>query len=227
MRVLVTGAAGHVAQQVLPALERRYEVRPVDLADGDLSDAAVARRAVTGVDAIVHLAGNPHPNSGWDSLLGPNVVAVANILTAAATTRVVLASSIHAVGQYPGHVDTQLPTAPCCAYGATKAFAEAAAYTHSYSSGGSAICLRLGACTPTPPARQALDHWLAPEDLQQLVIRALEAPVRFAIVHGVSANTGSHWSTANTIGYRPSRDSSPYRLEVGDDPQWAPCQGAD
>ncbi|GAA2816648.1 NAD-dependent epimerase/dehydratase family protein [Kribbella solani] len=227
MRVLVTGAAGSVARQVLPALERRYEVRPVDLPDGDLSDLEAARRLTTGVDAVVHLAGNPQPAAGWESLHRPNIVALTNILAVAGRSRVVLASSVHAVGQYRlGGVDAQRPAAPCCSYGATKAFAEVAARAHSYQTGGTAICLRLGACTPTPPARQALELWLAPEDLQQLVIRALEAPARFAIVPGVSANTGSRWSTANTIGYRPTKDSAQYRNQVDDVPGWATCEGA-
>ncbi|GAA1560585.1 NAD(P)-dependent oxidoreductase [Kribbella hippodromi] len=227
MRILVTGAAGSVAQQVLPALKRRYEVRPVDLPDGDLSDPGVARRLVHGVDAIVHLAGNPDPAASWEDLHRSNIVGVTNILAVAGGTRVVLASSVHAVGQYRlGGVDAQRPAAPCCNYGATKAFAEAAAQAHAYQTGGTAICLRLGACTPTPPARQALELWLAPEDLQQLVIRALEAPARFAIAPGVSANSGSRWSTANTIGYRPAKDSAQYRTQVDDVPGWATCEGA-
>ena len=226
MRVLVTGAAGNVAQQVLPALEQRYEIRPVDLADGDLSDAAVAGLLVADADAIVHLAGNAQPGASWDELFAPNIVAVANILAAARTTRVVLASSIHAVGQYRhGFVDSHKPAAPCCSYGASKAYAEAAAHSHCYRSNGSAICLRLGACTPEPPARDALGHWLAPEDLQQLVICALETPVRFAIAHGISANTGSRWSIANTIGYSPTQDSAQYQDLVGDEPGWATCEG--
>ncbi|MFF0269883.1 NAD-dependent epimerase/dehydratase family protein [Kribbella sp. NPDC004536] len=227
MRVVVTGAAGNVAQQVLPALEQRYELRPVDLADGDLSDAAVAGRLVADADAIVHLAGNAQPSASWDELFAPNIVAVANILAAARKKRVVFASSVHAVGQYrEGIVDSHSPAAPCCSYGASKAYAEAAANSHCYQFGGSAICLRLGACTPEPPALDALEHWLGPEDLQQLVIRALETPVRFAIVPGISANTGSRWSTANPIGYSPTQDSANHRHLVETATGWATCEGA-
>ena len=72
MRVLVTGAAGSIGRRSCrdsPPLG--HELRGLDLAGGgsdgcslgwitgDCLDPAVAAEAVAGVDAVVHLAGNP------------------------------------------------------------------------------------------------------------------------------------------------------------------------
>ncbi|MEU6782880.1 NAD(P)-dependent oxidoreductase [Nonomuraea angiospora] len=224
MRVLVTGASGLVAGQVIPALEMRHELRLTDLADGDLADADFARRVTDGVDAILHLAANANPDASWDDLAGPNMRAVTNVLDAAGARRVVLASSVHVMGQYrAGPVEPDWQPSPCCRYGAAKAFAEAAGRMHSHRYGGAVICLRLGATVPKPPARQALPAWLAPDDLRRLVLLALEAPVRFEVCHGVSANTSSIWSTRNNLGYTPTCDSEPYRDQTPDVDGWGPC----
>ena len=68
MTTLLTGSSGFIGRQLAPALQQRgATVRGVDRADevpdaldecvqGDLCDSEVARRAVSGVDRILHLA---------------------------------------------------------------------------------------------------------------------------------------------------------------------------
>ncbi len=67
--ILVTGAAGGVATQIRPLLRDHYRLRlsdraPVpdpspeeEVAPADLADLDALRRAIAGVDGILHLGG--------------------------------------------------------------------------------------------------------------------------------------------------------------------------
>jgi nucleoside-diphosphate-sugar epimerase len=234
-RVLLTGAAGGVAGLLLPGLVDEYDMVLTDRTplaggvQGDLSDPAFVAEITNGVDAVVHLAGNPDPSATWDELQVPNVEVVAAVL-AAGVSRVVLASSGHAMGQYVAArrvpVEPDWPAAPCCSYGATKVFAEALGRAHAYRTGTTVVSLRLGATSAEPMATSALGSWLGPADLRELVRCGLRADVGFAVVHGMSANTRGDWDLRNAIGYQPSLDSEAYADAVPVDPSWGPCTGA-
>lgn len=242
MKTLLTGAAGGVAGQLKDGLGelslRVTDVRPVDewyipdgwnaltrpapeAVTGDLADRDFAASALAGVDAVVHLAANPSPGAGWPDLRRPNTDAVVTLLETArdlAVRRVVLASSVHAMGGYllAGErlVDPAWPVAPCCEYGVTKAFAEAMGRFIADSSETSVVCLRLGACLLTPPSRAELAGWLAPDDLRRLVHAALTADVRYGTYFGVSANTPPGFDLTNArreLGYQPELDAADYR----------------
>lgn len=240
MKVLVTGAAGGVGQLLLPGLTGRHELTLTDRVPipnaqgattmvGDLTDTAFARGVTAGVDAIVHLAANPDPQATWSQLLGPNIQLVTTLLDAAVANgidKLVLASSAHAMGQYVRRpdrpIDPAWPPAPCCGYGASKAFTEAAARSYSYRYGISTICLRLGATFEKPWNTGMLGAWFAPEDLRQLVLRCLSSDVSFGIYHGISANTRSDWDIHNArieLGYEPQCDSEIFAatVQTGDD----------
>ncbi|WP_020574449.1 NAD-dependent epimerase/dehydratase family protein [Actinopolymorpha alba] len=232
-RVLLTGAAGGVAQLLLPGLVDSYDLvltdrRPVPGGvTGDLADPAFLAKVTEGVDAIVHLAANANPQATWDELRIPNVEVVASLL-ATGVSRIVLASSGHAMGQYVTNarvpVDPDWPVAPCCAYGATKGFAEALGQAHAYRTATSVVSLRLGATSAEPLATSALGGWLGPADLRQLVLCALEADVRYEVCPGVSANTRSEWDVRNAIGYQPTLDSEMYADGVPVDESWGLCR---
>jgi nucleoside-diphosphate-sugar epimerase len=232
-RLLVTGAAGRVAGQLLPGLEG-HELRLTDLAAvdalpelvvGELTDRALLDELLDGVDAVVHLAGNPEPDSAWSQLRDPNVEAFAALLDAARShgvRRVVFASSVHAMGVHEGQgrwpVDPAWPPAPCCAYGATKAFDEALARAYAYRSPMSLVGLRFGLCSPTPSDAEAVAGWTGPADLQQIVNGALEADVRFSVYHAMSWPSRHRWSldaTMRELGYRPEPDGRSLDAEAG------------
>jgi nucleoside-diphosphate-sugar epimerase len=76
--VLLTGASGYIAEQLLPALRERYDLglidaraedrhgRPVEgvqIADLTAADPEANRRFFQGMDAVVHL-GYIHPPGG-------------------------------------------------------------------------------------------------------------------------------------------------------------------
>ncbi len=238
-RVLVTGAAGRVAGQLLPGLEGRplrlldrtaAEHPGAETVTGELTDPAALERALDGVGAVVHLAGNPDPSASWAELRGPNVEGFAALLAAAERTgvrRVVFASSVHAMGAHEADgrvpVDAAWPPRPCCPYGATKAFDEAVASVATRRGALSTVGLRLGATVPEPAQRSQLASWLGPADLQQVVVRALEVDardVRLGAYPAVSANTRQHWDLTAAraeLGYAPVLDSEEFAARVADD----------
>jgi nucleoside-diphosphate-sugar epimerase len=125
-RVLLTGASGYIASQMLPTFRERFDCTLVDVRDTDRNGAVVpgvriadlARGALeenralfSGVDAVVHL-GYIHPPSGQgsrsvDSFYTErlNVDMAFNVYQLAfeeGVRRVVVASSNHAADWYEG-----------------------------------------------------------------------------------------------------------------------------
>ena len=229
-RLLVTGAAGRVAGQLLPGLAGRHELRLTDrlgdggaatrpeLVVGELTDRGLLDELLEDVDAVVHLAGDPDPGSSWSQLREPNVEAFTALLTAArdhGVRRVVFASSVHAMGVHEGlgrwPVDPAWPPAPCCVYGATKAFDEALARAYAYRSQLALIGLRFGLCVPDPTPAQAAAGWTGPADLQQIVLRALDTDVTFGVYHAMSWPSRRRWkldATIEELGYEPDRQAA-------------------
>lgn len=114
MRILVTGSAGHIGREQVRVLrEAGHEIRTLDRVAqkksevgehfvGDLRDLDTVRRAVAGMDAIVHLGAIPNDRRGAEEqILSINVQGTWNILLAcveAEVGRVVNFSSINALG---------------------------------------------------------------------------------------------------------------------------------
>jgi len=148
MRVLVTGATGHLGATLTRALLRRgHAVRalvrgdtlpldglPVELVHGDILDAAAVRRAADGVEVVLHLAAfiSIVPSDG-PAMMRINVEGPRNVVAAcraAGVRRLVHTSSIHALLDAGGDAITDEtrppnldPGAP--AYDRSKAMGEA------------------------------------------------------------------------------------------------------
>src|SRR5207247_7056069 len=92
-RVVVTGSTGAVGQPLCRYLLQRghtvrgFARRPTpgldDYVVGDLGDREAVRRAVAGMDTIVHLGAYPNPADFIAMLLQPNVVGLYYICEAA------------------------------------------------------------------------------------------------------------------------------------------------
>lgn len=234
MRILLTGAAGRIGTAFYAETADRYRFRLADRAtdalqprDGhevvplDVADLDACRAACAGIDAVLHLAADPSPEADfYGSLLDDNLKGVFNVFRAAkdaGATRVVFASSIHAVAGHPQGtpIPTDAPARPRNLYGASKVFGEAVAAAFAQSEGLSGIAVRIGAyhapwieANPTP---DALAAYVSPRDLNQLFVRALEAPpgLAYAVVNGISDNAVKRLAldeTRSLLGYAPQDD---------------------
>ena len=87
-KVLITGAAGRIGEVMRQGLRESYDLRLMyhrtvreaaageEVVRGSVADLAAMAAAVTGVDAVVHLAGDPAVSATWESVLEKNIQGV-------------------------------------------------------------------------------------------------------------------------------------------------------
>jgi len=222
-RILLTGAAGKVGTVLRKHLRDNFpsvhliDISPVQgLVEGeefqhcDLRDFDAVVPLMTGVDAVVHLGASLSVND-WTEIRDNNIDATWNVYEAArlaGTSRIVFASSNHAIGMHErGDVlDLDAPLRPDSLYGISKAFGENLARYYWDKYGIESACLRIGSHQSEPTNERALCTWLSDDDLGQLVIRCLTVPhLGWTPVYGVSDNDRRWWDNgkAGYIGYRP------------------------
>ena len=232
-RVVVTGAAGRIGRAVCAALADRWALVRTDLAEApggpadppvmrlDVTDGAACRTVFAGADAVVHLAADPDPEAGWDTLRPANVEGAYQVARAAAecgVRRLVLASSLHAVSGYPEGRQRRATDQPRPAnlYGATKAWAEALGAAIAATSATTVVALRIGYFAEIPPRPGAQTPgewaaWLSGRDAAELIRAAVEATDvdGCTVVNGTSRNTHSAADLRETLalGYRPQDDA--------------------
>ena len=149
MRILVTGGAGYVGSTLVPMLlEQGHRVRVYDmlkfgghgllpccqntkfeLMKGDICDRDGLKKALDGVDAVVHLAaivGYPACKKEPQLAQSTNVDGTRNLLDLRKPDqKVIYASTGSIYGSIPDYVcNENTPTAPITLYGETKAAAE-------------------------------------------------------------------------------------------------------
>lgn len=235
LKVLVTGAAGRIGTAFVSEMGARFAFRLADretrallaggkhdVVDLDVADLASCRTACEGIDAVLHLAADPSPEADfYDSLLESNIKGVYNIFRAAKDAgcrRVVYASSAHTIAGRPTHtpVEVDAPVRPVNMYGATKCFGEAVAHAFAHAQDLPSIAIRIGAYhapwLEADPSPANLAAYVSARDLNQLIVRCLEAPadLRFAVVNGQSNNRISRLDLTSTralLGYEPIDDA--------------------
>jgi nucleoside-diphosphate-sugar epimerase len=233
MRVLVTGAAGQIGRHFAASVSDELQLTLTDrTAVGatattpavtrlDITDADACRRAVSEVDAVLHLAADPAPDADFISAVLPvNMVGTYNIVTAACAARVhrfVFASSAHAVSGYPLEHQVRESDAarPGNDYGVGKAFGEALCASYAVRSSTTFVALRIGNYQDEPPTADASLQdrmaWLSPRDADQLLGLSLTAAVDDCrVAHGVSNNTPKRLALRQTravFGYHPYDDA--------------------
>lgn len=231
MKVLVTGAAGSIGQVVgAGLLDRGHEVvgldrlpapegfagtwHTEDCTDPDAVSDAIARSAP---EAVVHLAGNPDEAS-LPAALTSHVITTAALLDAMVkhrVTRIVYASSNHAVGRTPRAdlVGVDVRPRPDTFYGVGKVAAEALLSLYADRYAIDAVSCRIGSFQERPQSVRQLATWLSPDDCVRMVEAALTAPAPgFAVLYGISANTRAWWDLepGRALGYHPHDDAEEF-----------------
>lgn len=228
-RVLITGAGGRIGRDLAQRLQDRYHLRlmyhsaPPDTAPSaetvttDIADLEAIQPALSEIDAVVHLAGEPDPLASWEAVLEANIIGTRNVFEAArraGVTRIVFASTNHVMGMYDRDrawpIHAEQPVRPDTLYGVSKAFGEALGRFYADQYGIGVICLRIGWMLAEPRDDIARWMWLSPRDCAQVVWRAIESDIPFGIFYAVSANADRHWDISDTmehLGYRPQDDA--------------------
>lgn len=245
MKVLITGAAGNLGCKLVDHFTLlQFSLTLLDcVAASGVITADLSRwnedwaQHFSGVDIVVHLAGNPVAYHDWPQLIRPNIDAVMNTFEAAArygVRRVIFASSNHVMGGYQDEPDCpiteDLSPRPGLryvadgaerfsgAYAASKLFGEQLGRHYAAVRGLQVIAIRIGwvwrginepTHLPDERGEWFRQMWLSDRDYLQLMTCAVTASLTepFQIVNGMSANTGSRW------------DLSRVREKIGYEPQ--------
>ncbi|MCC7367976.1 MAG: NAD(P)-dependent oxidoreductase [Chloroflexi bacterium] len=240
--MLVTGSTGAIGQPLTRALLARghtvrgFARRPTpgltDYVEGDLADREAVRRAVDGMDTIIHLGAYPNPADFIEVLLGPNVVGLYHICEAAAESgvkRLVLASTVQVIS---GHRDLDRAVVvedgpkPVNHYALTKVWSEAAGDMYARVHNLSVISVRIGwlprnidEATRLKASERGRDIYFSHDDSDRFFTRCVEsenpAPGTSVILQATSLPTGrprmSIELAREVIGYEP-RDTFPEGL---------------
>jgi NAD+ dependent glucose-6-phosphate dehydrogenase len=257
IKVLVTGAYGLIGNLVYSRLLSQpemydvygmsrtlkqsqrtegIEVCPVEesrLRVGDLTDFDSVRRAVEGMDVVVHMAADP-AGMNWESVLNNNMVGSYHIFEAsrlAGVKRVLYASSNQVVFGYGQEepfkslfhgefeavdpqaltpIDHLQPTRPLNLYACGKVFGEALAHMYAYKMGMSCLVLRIGWVLgdDRPPTKWGRAVWCSQRDVVQLVEKAIQAPpeLKYDVFFGHSDNLYNMVDLSHAkqvLGYSP------------------------
>jgi uronate dehydrogenase len=240
MRVLVTGAAGSIGAvlchglvdrgHVVSGLDRVPEPEgftgawfTADCADPDAVEAVFgAALRAGGLDAVVHLAGIPDEASLPEELTS-HVITTAALLDAMVrhgVSRIVYASSNHAVGRTPRGelLNTATRPRPDTFYGTAKVAAEGLLSLYADRYGIDALAPRIGSFLPQPESVRGLSTWLSHDDAVRMFEACLTTPdPGFAVLYGVSANTRGWWDLepGRALGYHPQDDAERFADVVG------------
>src|SRR5450631_281477 len=211
-KIALTGAGGQLGAVLRTALVARgvalrsaggsKPLAPLaggeDVMHGDLRDRVTVDRLLEGVDVLIHFAGTsverPLPE-----IIDNNLRALVEVYEGARrhrVSRVVFASSNHAIGMYPvtDRLGLDCAPRPDGLYGLSKVWGESLARLYWDKHGIESVCVRIGSCVERPTEPRHLSTWFGHADLLHFVDRCIEAPqVGFMIVWGVSANTRGWW----------------------------------
>ena len=235
LKVLILGATGRVGPGFIEEYKKKYSksykliigIHKHSTESGfeerqvDLTDINGLKKAFSGVDVIVNLAGQSDPLAKFEDLIEPNIIGARNVFEAAlqaGVKRVVYASSVHAIKGYPLDYEVKgsdIPK-PLNDYGATKAYGEALCHVYS-SKGLSCIAVRVGAYTSDELMkkvcfeRKSYEYVITQRDFAQLISKCILAgfDLKHAILSGISNNKKKSMDIKEAkklVGYAPEDD---------------------
>ncbi|MBT3405069.1 NAD(P)-dependent oxidoreductase [archaeon] len=239
-KVLLLGASGNIGTGFIENyLENQEYQKDYDLIIGihqhnsitdklktrkfSLTDLDSLRKAFQGIDVIINLAANPHPEADFENLIDSNLIGAYNVFQIAKekkVARVIFASSVHAIKGYDLDYKVRAEDAPkpLTIYGATKAFGEALCYTFSQNSELSCIAIRIGAYAAKEKMhnvcsqRTDYHYVVSQKDLSQLIHKTIIAPekIKYTILAGISNNKKHSMDlelAKKLVNYNPKDDA--------------------
>jgi nucleoside-diphosphate-sugar epimerase len=181
-----------------------------------MSEFDAVRRALDGMDVVVHMAADPRGDAPWEAVLRSNIIGAYNTYEACrlnGVKRIIYASSVmvswgyrsdepyKAVveGRYddvPGDfpiVTKESPVRPSDLYPSSKVWGEALDRYYSDVHDLSVVCLRIGwVRDPDEPhdSPRGRSVWCSQRDIAQIIERCINAPddLCYDIFYGVSDN---------------------------------------
>lgn len=235
--ILITGAGGNIGTKLRAHFTALgWNLRLLDVTSGadpaiqqaDLSVWDVAWvRQFADVDAVIHLAGRPSPDTSWADIQRYNLDLCMNVYEAAVrqgAKRLIFASSNWAVA---GHrfddfpLTTDIAPRPVNAYGVSKLIGERLGRSYHDRTGLSVICFRIGYCQRgenLPGAHMNWGKWgqlmwLSDRDLCTGFERSVAADqIGFEVLNLMSNNPGMRWDIATTeriLGWKAQDGAAP------------------
>ena len=236
----ITGAAGNIGTTLRKGLSGQYRLRLYDIREVrhtdeeewikvDSANPKELEGVFNGLDALIHLAGDPRPNAPSESTLRNNFRATSYVFEEArraGVKKIVFASSNF---YHEGSIGTALrgrskqlitlgmqPT-PDCLYGQSKVFGENVGLHLSYL-GVQFVALRIGWTVPEDnPRLYGGDYMRAmfcsKRDLVQAFVRAVEVDASFLTAFVISDNGRKVFDLRETkekLGFSPQDDAERY-----------------
>ena len=239
IKVGITGAGGNVGSTLQKGLAGAYDLTVFDMKEirqpagrfvkVDFAEKDEVEGVFDGMDAIIHLAGDPRPNAARHLTMRNNFMATSFAFEEArraGVKKIVYASSnfYHesAIGDalqgtLKRLITLDMPPTPLSLYGESKVFGEMVGRHLAYM-GMQFVALRIGWTVPQDnPALYGGEYMRAvfcsKRDLVQAVMRALEVETDFMVAFAVSNNTNAVFDLAETrkkLGFNPQDNAENY-----------------
>ena len=228
-RIVMTGAAGGVANMVLPYLRDKFEDLVLtdrhNVENGircELKDRTKLRTVLKGAEGVIHLGAQP-VEADWKTISECNFEGTHALFECArleGVKRIVFASSNHAAGYFPSERPFGIADVfrPDSLYGVSKVFGESLCMLYADKFGMRTFAIRIGTTLLAPEDRRTLSTWVHPEDLAQLMLIGLtDDRIHAEIVYGVSDVLYPYFdnSRATRLGYVPKHHAADFLDKYG------------
>lgn len=240
VKVGITGACGNIGSTLQKGLGEKYALSLFDIREAkplckasfkriDFAEHAQLQGAFKGLDALIHLAGNPNPGASRQNTYRNNFQATSLVFEearACGVKKIVYASSnfyheaaIQEVlgGRTEERIRLEMPPSPLCLYGESKVFGENLGRHLAYL-GTQFVALRIGWTVPGDnPADYGGSYMRAvfcsKRDLVQAFDKALQVDTSFLAAFATSDNTHNVFDLTETgklLGFKPQDDADTY-----------------
>lgn len=241
----ITGTEGHIGSVLRKGLSDEYAIKAFTLESAsfpstvvDLSDPVKIKGCFEGLDVVIHLAADRHPESPWESILKNNIMATYQVFEEskrAKVQRIIFASTNHVqhgntLLTVPASLDPNKkilmklsdPPNPDSYYAISKLLGENMGKLYSEQHGIEFVGLRIGWTFPEDDPSTKIgtvteDYvramFLSQRDCIQAFRRALEVDTHFMLAYAISMNDRRVFDleeTKRSLGFAPLDNAEDY-----------------